>query len=795
MLISLNWLKQYVEMKESVEELEKALTMIGQEVENIEDQGKHLHHVVIGQIVEYQQHPNSDRLTLLQVNVGEETLQIVCGATNHKLGDKVVVAKIGAVLPGDFKIKKSEIRKVESFGMLCSEVELGLGTHAEGIIILPEDAPVGEEYKKYAKIDDVIFELEITPNRPDCLSYLGIAREIGAYFERKIKYPMVVLDEAIDQVSTYAKVNIEDKERCHRYMGRIIKNVKVGESPEWLKQRILSMGLKPINNIVDITNFVMFECNQPMHAFDLDKLSEKEIIVRSAKKGEKIVTLDGVERELDGELVIADPEKPIAIAGIIGGKDTQIDADTKNIFLEIAYYTPENIRKTARALGIITDSSYRNERGMDAEGIPYAAERAASLIQDIAGGEVLSKPLDKYIVAREKVEIPVNMEKLNQFIGKKLESDVVGNILTNLEILIKPYGLNALIVTPPSHRADLTRPADIYEEIIRMYGFDQIEDHMPKEDISAGKVAENYAIQEELKAGLVEMGLHEVINYSFIPRKAQEILHYEVPVLAIKNPLSEDMAIMRPTLQYSLLTNVRDNFNRNQYDLRLGEVAKTFIGTGEHELAQEDIHLGIALAGSKEKSLWNSGKESYDFYDLKAYVERVFERMGISRYSIERSQDSNFHPGRSADLRIGKDLLGTFGEIHPNVVEAMDIKRERVYLAELNITKMMKYQKRKRAYEKISKYPAVLRDLAIVLDQEVLVGDMIQSLEKKYPLIEKVDIFDVYYGANLGENKKSVAISIVFRDKNRTLVDKEIEETIQSILQFVKEKYQGEIRQ
>ncbi|EHO16255.1 phenylalanine-tRNA ligase, beta subunit [Fusobacterium necrophorum subsp. funduliforme 1_1_36S] len=479
-------------------------------------------------------------------------------------------------MPGDFQIKKSEIRKVDSYGMLCSEVELGIGTNAEGIIILPEDAPIGTEYKKYAKLDDVVFELEITPNRPDCLSYLGIAREVGAYFERKIKYPMTVMDEIIDQVSTHAKITVEDKERCHRYMGRLIRNVKVGESPEWLKQRIQSMGLKSINNIVDITNFVMFECNQPMHAFDFDKLSGNEVFVRAAKEGESIVTLDGVERELNGELVIADAEKPIAIAGVIGGKATQIDENTKNIFLEVAYFTPENIRKTSRTLGIFTDSSYRNERGMDPEGIPYAMDRAASLIQQVAGGEILSKPLDKYLVKREIVEIPVNMEKVNKFVGKTLDLDTVGNILTNLEILIKPYGPNALLVSPPSHRADLTRPADIYEEIIRMYGFDNIEAKMPREDISSGEIDEIYALQETLRKIVTEMGLHEVINYSFIPLKAKQIFHYDQPVLEIQNPLSEDMAMMRPNLQYSLLSNVRDNLNRNQYDLKFGEVAKNF---------------------------------------------------------------------------------------------------------------------------------------------------------------------------------------------------------------------------
>ncbi|MCF0162669.1 MAG: phenylalanine--tRNA ligase subunit beta [Fusobacterium necrophorum] len=795
MLISLNWLKQYVDLKENVLELEKALTMIGQEVENIEEQGKHLEHVVIGKIIDYQRHPNSEKLTLLQVDIGEETLQIICGAQNHKLGDKVVVAKIGAILPGNFEIKKSEIRKVDSYGMLCSEVELGIGTNAEGIIILPEDAPIGTEYKKYAKLDDVVFELEITPNRPDCLSYLGIAREVGAYFERKIKYPMTVMDEIIDQVSTQAKITVEDKERCHRYMGRLIQNIKVGKSPEWLKQRVQSMGLKSINNIVDITNFVMFECNQPMHAFDFDKLSGNEVFVRAAKEGESIVTLDGIERELNGELVIADAEKPIAIAGVIGGKATQIDENTKNIFLEVAYFTPENIRKTSRTLGIFTDSSYRNERGMDPEGIPYAMDRAASLIQQVAGGEILSKPLDKYLVKREIVEIPVNMEKVNKFVGKTLDFDMVGNILSNLEILIKPYGPNALLVTPPSYRADLTRPADIYEEIIRMYGFDNIEAKMPKEDISAGKTAEIYSLQETLKKIVTEIGLHEVINYSFIPLKAKQIFHYDQPVLEIQNPLSEDMAIMRPNLQYSLLSNVRDNLNRNQYDLRFGEVAKTFSKIEGEDLAQEDIHLGMVLAGHKDKTLWTTGKESYDFYDIKAYVETVLKAIGIQNYNLVRSVDPNFHPGRSADIQIGKDCVGSFGEIHPDIAELMDIKKERVYLAELNISRMKKYAKKKIGYEKVSKYPAVLRDLAIVLDQDVLVGDMIKTIQKKHPLIEHIDIFDVYYGENLGIGKKSVAMSIVFRDKKRTLSDIKVEERIQSILKMIREKYQGEIRQ
>jgi len=384
MLISLNWLKQYVDIKESIDEIANALTMIGQEVEAIDIQGKDLDNVVIGQIVEFDKHPNSDRLTLLKVDVGEEEpLQIICGAKNHKLNDKVVVAKIGAVLPGNFKIKKSKIRDIESYGMLCSEAELGFAKESEGIIILPEDAPIGKEYREYMGLNDVIFELEITPNRPDCLSHIGIAREIAAYYNRKVKYPMIEMTETIESINTMVKVDIEDKDRCKRYMGRVIKNVKVQESPAWLKSRIRAMGLNPINNIVDITNFVMFEYNQPMHAFDLDKL-EGNITIRAAKENEEITTLDGVDRVLKNkELVIADDEKAIAIAGVIGGQNTQIDDDTKNVFVEVAYFTPENIRKTSRELGIFTDSAYRNERGMDVENLNVVMSRAVSLIAEV----------------------------------------------------------------------------------------------------------------------------------------------------------------------------------------------------------------------------------------------------------------------------------------------------------------------------------------------------------------------------------------------------------------------------
>ena len=797
MLISLNWLKQYVEIKESIEEVANALTMIGQEVEAIEIQGENLENVVIGQIVEFDRHPNSDRLTLLKVNVGEgEPLQIICGATNHKLNDKVVVAKIGATLPGDFKIKKSKIRDVESYGMLCSEEELGFAKESDGIIILPEDAPIGKEYREYLNLNDVIFELEITPNRPDCLSHIGIAREIAAYYDRKVKYPNIEINETIESINTLIKVNIDDKERCKRYVGKIVKNVKVQESPEWLKRRIQAMGLNPINNIVDITNFVMFEYNQPMHAFDFDKL-KGNINVRSAKENEEITTLDGVDRVLkNNELVIADEERAIAIAGIIGGDATKIDNETKNIFVEVAYFTPDNIRRTSRELGIFTDSSYRNERGMDIQNLETVVERAVSLIAEVAGGEILSDTIDRYLEKPEKYEISLNLEKLNKFIGKNLSSDEVAKILTNLNIEIKTIGEDKMLLTPPTYRGDLIRPADIYEEVIRMYGFDNIEARMPVMSIESGEENTNFKVSRIIREILREQGLNEVINYSFIPKSAKELFSFEDGIIEIKNPLSEDMAIMRPSLVYSLVNNIKENLNRNQTDLKIFEVSKTFknLGSAKDGLATEELKVAIALSGREDKNLWNQTKTDYDFYDLKGYIEYLFERLNINKFNLERAKDVNFHPGVSAEIKIGEDVIGIFGELHPTLINNVGIKREKVFFAEINLTKLMKYMKIKVNYESISKYPEVLRDLAITLDKDILVGNMTKDIKKKVNLVEKIDIFDVYSGDKVEAGKKSVAMSIVLRDKTRTLTDQDIDTAMKNILSLIKDKYNGEIR-
>lgn len=797
MLISLDWLKQYVDIKEDIKELENTLTMIGQEVEAIEEQGKDLAKVLVGQITEFGKHPESDKLTLLKVNVGtDEELQIVCGAPNHKLGDKVVVATVGACLPGNFKIKKSKIRGVESLGMLCSEVELGLGTEGDGIIILPEDAPVGMEYREYKGLNDVVFELEITPNRPDCLSYIGIAREIAAYYGRKIKCQEFESKTIIESLNNgHIDVRIEDKDRCKRFSGKVIKNIKVQESPEWLKKRLLSMGLKPINNVVDATNYILFECNQPLHAYDLTKIEGRKIVARTAEVGEKIVTLDGVERELNnGELIIADAEKPLGIAGIMGGEDSKVNESTTEIFLECAYFTPENIRKTSKNLTLSSDSSYRFERGLDIENTTEVLERAAELISQLTGGEILEGCIDRYIEKPEKIEIPLNIDKLRKFMGKDIEIDVVGKILTNLGIEIKTLNSNTIIGTPPSYRGDLTRTADLYEEIIRMYGFDNIENKMPEESIRPGKKDSMTLVIDEAKDILAKIGLQEVINYSFISKEAIELLNIKEETLEITNPISDDMMVMRPTLVYSLLGNIRDNLNRNQNGLKFFEVSRVF-SKREDGLANETLRVSMALAGKTSKSLWDPKPVAMDFYDMKGYVEKFLEYIGVSRYQLERSTNTNFHPGRSADIKVGKMIIGTFGEIHPDVAEKMDIKKEKAYIAEIDLTLLLTYRSKKVKFERIVKYPEVTRDLAIVLDRDVLVGKMLEDIKKSSNFIENVAIFDVYQGDKIEADKKSVAVSIVLRKKDGTLEENDINITVDKILKLISKNYKGEIRQ
>ena len=799
MLISLNWLKQYIDLDGiEINEMENALTMIGQEVEKIDIVGGNLDKVVVAHLEEVKKHPNADSLTLCKVNNGKEILQIVCGATNHKTGDKVALAQVGARLKEDFTIKKGKIRGEESNGMLCSEDELGIGSDKDGIIILPEDAPVGVPFKDYLGINDTVFELEITPNRPDCLSHIGIARELSAYYGKELKYPETEIKNEIEEkTSDNVKVTIEDSNLSRRYVTRILKNVTVKESPKWLKERIESVGLRSINNIVDVSNFILMEMNHPNHVFDLNKIDGNEIKVKSAGNEDKLVTLDEQERELeDGDIVICDSKRIIALGGVMGGLDSEVTDNTKNILLEVAHFNSQNVRKTSRRLTLSSDSSYRFERGIDVEDSIKVINRLANLIQEVAGGEILNGYVDVYPVPHENKVAELNFERLNRFVGKVIPREKVIEILRNLEIDVKDNG-ETLTLTAPSYRGDLELEQDYFEEVIRMYGFDNIENILPRVDINKNSTLDTTKLTDRVKTICASVGLKEVINYSFIPKDALQKLKFtgvsEDKLIDISNPITEDFVTMRPTLLYSLIKNAKDNMNRNVSNIRFFEVSRTF--EKAEELAKEDIKVGIILAGENDKTLWNPKPVHYDFYDLKGIVEEIFSKLKFQNFSIKRSVQTEFHPGRSADVFVGKEYIGSFGEIHPDVLENFGLNKKTVLVAEFNIELIKKYINKPFVYQGIVKYPAVPRDLALVMNENILVGDVLKTIEKIDKKVEKVELFDIYQGIGVEPGKKSVAISILLRDDSKTLEEKEINDIIDKILAKMKKDYMAELRQ
>lgn len=798
MLISLNWLKQYIDLDGiEINEMENALTMIGQEVEKIEVLGENLENVVTAQIIEKEMHPDSDHLTICKVDNGKEILQIVCGAPNHKAGDKVVLAQVGAKLAPDFVIKKGKIRGVESNGMLCSEEELNIGKDSSGIMILPEDTPVGVPMKEYLGINDTVFELEITPNRPDCLSHIGIARELGAYYNKEVKYPSFAINsESSKKTADNISVEIEDSNLAKRYVARIIKNVTVKESPKWLKERVESIGIRNINNIVDASNFIMMELNQPNHTFDLDKIEGGKIVVRAGHENEKLVTLDEQERELNSDdIVISDGVKAVALGGVMGGQNSEITENTKNILLEVANFNSQNVRKTSRRLTLFSESSYRFERRVDEENAINVINRLANIIQEVAGGEILEGVVDNYPVPYKKKTATLNFERLNRFVGKNIPRETVIGILTRLEIEVVDNG-ETLTLTAPTYRDDLENEQDYFEEVIRMYGFDNIENILPKLDISEKPVIDTTKLSTQVKLIAANAGLKEVINYSFVPKDAMEKIKYtsveRENLIDLLRPITEDFVTLRPTLLYSLLKNAKENMNRNATNIRFFEVSRTFVKA--EELAKEEVKLGIILAGENNKTLWNPKPVPYDFYDLKGIVEEIFTQLKFNNYMIKRSEQSQYHPGRSVDVFVGRELIGSFGEIHPDVLENFDLGKTSVLVGEFNIDLIQKYIGKKIKYQGIVKYPAVPRDFAFVMREDILVGDVLKTIQKVDKKIEKVELFDIYQGAGVLPGMKSVAISVILRDKNKTLEEKEIVDISNKIVTKVEKDYGAVLR-
>lgn len=785
MLISLNWLNEYVDIKnKSIDELENALTMIGQEVEKIEFKFDYLKTVVTAKIVEYEKMENSDHLTICKVDTGKKIFQVVCGAPNHKLGDIVALATIGTKFNEEFTIKETKLRGVLSQGMLCSGKELGLSDDNKGILIFPDDTKLGIPLSEYFEKGDTIFELEITPNRPDCLSYVGIARELSSFYNIELKKPEINIHEVSEKCEY--DVKITDEKLSNRYLARIIKNVKVGESPKWLKDKLEVLGMKSINNIVDISNYVMLELGQPNHIFDLDKL-KGNIEIRRANKSEKFVTLENKELELDeNDIVVASGNIPVALAGVMGGIDTGVTENTKNILIEVAHFDNIMVRRTSRKYAIFSEASYRFERWVDTEKLDITSRRIAMLVENIAGGELLSGYTQDL---KKEVKLPIttlNLDKLAKFIGKIVPKERILNIFENLEINVEDKGDN-LILTPPTHRQDLLTSQDYYEEVIRLYGFDNIENVLPKLDIKKDEILDNTKLNYDLKKLLASLGLNEVINYSFIPKKAFEKIKYKGEnLIEISNPITEDFAIMRPTFMYSLLKNVVDNFNRSATLAKFFEVGKVFINK------EEVTKLGIILAGKKSKDIF-SNEMQYDYYNMKGIVEVILDKLNIS-YQLRRSENEALHPGRSADICIGKEVIGSFGNIHPDIEEIFDLEGDSVIYCELDVDKLKKFMKINYTYTPLSKFQLVTRDLAFVVKEDILIGDIVKEISKIDRLVSKVELFDIYQGEGISKGYKSFAIKIQMIDTNKTLEEEQINVVIEKIKERVIKKYEAELR-
>ncbi|MCL6471855.1 MAG: phenylalanine--tRNA ligase subunit beta [Firmicutes bacterium] len=801
MLVSLNWLKDYIDFDLSADELADKLNLTGTAVESVKHLGEGLGNVRVGLLLEVKPHPNADKLSVTTVNIGRpETLEIVCGAKNIKVGDKVPVALVGATLPSGIEIKPVKLRGVTSYGMLCSKAELGLGTDHAGIYILPEDVEVGAPLTEALGLDDTILELEITPNRPDCLSMIGMAREVGAITGRTIHKPSIDLVESAEKTTDIASVQILDPDLCPRYTARVIRGVKIGPSPTWMQSRLEKAGMRPINNIVDITNYVMLEMGQPLHAFDLNTIRDRKIIVRRAKNGEHIETLDGVVRELDDSmLVIADTERAIALAGVMGGANTEVSDKTVDILLESAYFEPTSIMRTSRNLGLLSESSSRFEKGTDPNGTAVAADRAAQLMAAYADGTVTQGLIDVYPKMIEPRRLPLRTDKVNAILGTKLKPDEIKKILTGLEISAEVVGeTTEMRVIAPSFRPDLEREIDLIEEIARIYGYNNIESTLPESGYKQGGLSERQKVAESIKDRLIATGLSEAITYSFMD--PNDIDKLQIPqgdplrwFVRLLNPLNEELSVLRTTLMANLLKVIKYNINREQYDVQIFEVGHVFWQEQGKDIPDEEVMLGIAITGAWEPDEWYDKARSVDFFDLKGIIEAVLSELNIKNWSVRHFTHPAIHPGRSAELLIGNESVGYFGELHPNAQSDFDLPR--TYVAELNFTKLIDKAVTQKEFAEIPRHPAISLDIAILVDDSIeneQVMDVIRTAGK--PLLENVRLFDLYKGAGIPEGKKSMAYSMVFRAPDRTLTDQEALDVRESIVERLSRELKAEIR-
>ena len=778
MLVSYNWLKQYTNVEDNANALAEKITRGGIEVEGVEYLAEEISGVVVGYVESKEKHPDAEKLNVCQVNVGEEeNLQIVCGAPNVDAGQYVIVATVGAKLPG-IKIKKAKLRGVESQGMICSLAELGLSksvvpkNYQEGIYVFETEQELGSDVVEVLGLNDYILDLSITPNRADALSMRGLTYELGALYNNKVDFKDVEKEE--DYEATSLQVAIES-DSCRNYVGQVVKNVEVKFSPLWLQTRLMNSGIRPINNIVDITNYVLLEFGQPMHAFDKDLVGDK-IVVRDAKEGEVLETLDGEERKLQTtDLVITDGTRAIALGGVMGGKNTEVSEETKNIILESAYFNPTSVRRTSAAHGLRSDSSARFEKGIDPNMQKAALARAVELILELCPNAVVESSVGVVNKVDDKV-VEITTSYINNYLGIILSTEEIVAILEGLSFKVEVSGED-LVVKVPTRRPDISIKQDLVEEVIRIYGYDNLASTLPKfSKTTKGGLTYSQRMVRDLRAVYASLGFNDTINYSLVSEEeaTQYTLedHHKVRLLM---PMTETHSTLRQSLIPGLLNTVQYNVARKQKDLKLLEIGRVFFGSGDDNIQpKETVYLSAALTGEKRSTKWLKESSTLDFFAAKGYLEVVFERLGLEeKVTYKKSTLEGMHPGRFAEVYLGEKCIGFIGEVHPQVADKLGLNT--TYVFEINLDEVISEGKVKPKYEEVTKYPEITRDIAMLVDikdEYQNIYNVVESVNSK--LITKVELFDLYVGAELLVGKKSLALTITYSDKQKTLTDEEV---------------------
>lgn len=810
MQVSIKWLKDYIDFTETPEQLADKLTMAGIPVENVVDPGEGLEKVVTGRIEKLEPHQNSDHLQICTMNVGlAENIIIVTGAQNVAEGQVVPVAMVGAHLPNGMKISKGKLRGVASNGMLCSAQELKLDLEKlpeeqkTGIFILPSDTPVGIPAKDVLGLNDVVLEFELTANRADCFSVFGLVREIAAITGNKPHFPEIKVNEDDNtKLNDIFSVEIADPDLCSRFSTRMLKNVKIGPSPEWMQQRLEGAGIRSINNVVDVTNFVMIELGHPMHAYDYDKITGKKLIARRAIEGEELHTLDDTSRKAKGEmLVIADSEKAAGLAGIMGGFETEITDTTTTVVLESADFYGPCIRRTARACGLSSEASGRFERGVDSETTIKALDRAAQLLQEMGACTVCEGIVDVYPNPKQANYVTFTPEQINNHLGTNIAKDVMLNIITSVGFDVTKDENDEITVKVPSWRNDVTCMADISEEIARLHGFDKIKSTLPNGVSMQGTQSAKQTFIDKVKASLSSQGLYETISFALtneetfnklnIPQDSP--LRKAVPIM---NPLSDEYPLVRTTLLSSIFDNLARNLARKNDDVALFEVGSVFFPKAlpVTELPDEVIKIAGAITGRRNAQGWNQANDMVDFYDAKGIIEELLANLRVTRYTVEAGTHYAMHPGKTALFKKGRDVIATVGEVHPAVLSAYGITKP-VYIFELDATTVMKYMAKDLKYKALPKYPATSRDLAMLVDVDVNAADIEKAMTKAAGQnLTQITLFDVYTGKQVEEDKKSLAFSLTFQSNDKTLTDAEIDPAIEKIVAKLQKDFNANLR-